>query len=146
MPTSRSFPRARAVLPALVLTLAAALGGCGSAAPSAESPMHAMAAPPAPPMDAPVAPSAPADEEAGMRASLQPGPGLQVAQPAPAGAKSVGQDEGREIGDAPLIVYEGELAVKVEAGKGPASIDAIVAVATRGGWWSRCRRGASARR
>ncbi len=149
MMTLRRLGRSAALLALLAASIP--LTGCGASVPAA-APMAAMDVareaapePPPPPADVAVAgaPSAGAQDEARPTAapsqpSMQPARG--AAQPAPTaapaarGAKSSPADgDDRELAAAPLIVYQGELAVRVEAGKGPAAVDAIVALAEAAG-------------
>ncbi len=136
--------RLRAAIAATLLAAVAGSSiGCSASMPAAMAPMDAAPSPaPAGLMPAAAAPAAPgtlerADEP---RTSEAPGPGepakeapaprpavAQNGGPAPTAAKS--GTGGEEAADAPLIVYQGELTLRVEAGTGPGAVDTVVALA-----------------
>jgi hypothetical protein len=126
----------------LASTLGSALVGCGGAAPPAMAP-EAPAAHQMTPMDAPAPPAPspggmaePGDVERasvagpvapGASAASSPAPVAAPGRPA-AKAAADGSTKG-EIADAPMVVYQGELALRVDAGQGAAAIDSIVTLA-----------------
>lgn len=139
------------VRPRLVASLAfvaaAILAGCGGApAPSAAPEAYAPPPSPAPMADAPaglaagdeqreeVAPTAAAAQETSIPTRVA-GP-LPTPSPRPAAAAGAKSSDGDdvEVSAAPMIVYQGELALRVDAGQGPEAIDAVVTLAeTLGG-------------
>jgi hypothetical protein len=139
-PSRRRAPRA-----ALALLVGASLAGCaGAPAPEAAAPApHALdaerAAPAAQaePVAGDAAParqtSAPAPAPAAAAGAASPArapaPAASApgAAPAPAGVGRTTDD--RAVAPAPLIVYQGELALRVDAGTASAAIDDVVTVA-----------------
>lgn len=126
---------------ALLVAVALSSVACASAVPAADAPMMRGPAPaedamPSPAPEAPPAPgmkaSSAGDDEAprNVPASTSPAPKsapVPNGGAAPAGTKT--SNAGEEAADAPLIVYQGELTLKVEAGSGPGAVDNIVALA-----------------
>ncbi len=139
----------------LSLLLASALGsalvGCGAATP-AMAPEVASAPPREPPTDAPMAQmpapvgmAEPTDAEraympatvvaaqppgaAPARAAAQGAPPPAAAPGAPAAKTAPDGSTKAEAADAPMIVYQGELTLRVDAGQGAAAIDTIVSLA-----------------
>lgn len=123
---------------ALLVALASSSVACASAAHAPEAPVMAAMAPTEGPMPSPAPGAADAGPAPGPTALTPQDEPKKEAPPAPksasaptpaapAGAKSSNAAE--EAADAPLIVYQGEISLRVEAGSGPGAVDNIVALA-----------------